>query len=470
MYKVLLVDDEFMILNGLKMLIPWKELHLECVGTAENGKEALEFVRHNEVDIVLSDITMPILTGLEFLKHATEEDWNVQTIFLSGYQEFSYVKEGLSLGAVDYLLKPVNEEELIAVLSKAILLLDQEKEALVQRNQIDTYLFVKGLENGITEAFINHYQLEGVEGFSVFIVEDPTKAFVDYLTDERTAVFCQRGQQLVGFFFHLTKVETQEKYQKMSIAFPLIDFYQSCYQTNVYALHNAFNQANAQLQRVMFYQGLRNEDQRREEGEVIELSKDYYVEDVSQEVLKMIDYFKRNNCMPEQVKQLTIQFTVNIQRFFNVWNEVDFQVEVSRIPYLTNISEVEDYYYQILLIVEQHQEITKYSHLTRSTIRTIHQRYHEDLRLRDIADELFVNAMYLGQVIKKETGQTFSQYFNDYRMKQAERLIVQTQKNINEIAFEVGYTSAGYFNRMFKEVYQVTPKEYREKMNRPTMP
>ena len=109
MYRMLLVDDEYMILAGLQKLIPWQELGIEIVGTAKNGQEALDFVRNNVVDIVISDVTMPLLSGIEFIRQAQSEDIYFHFLILSGYQEFDYVKEGLRMGADNYLIKPVDK-------------------------------------------------------------------------------------------------------------------------------------------------------------------------------------------------------------------------------------------------------------------------------------------------------------------------------------------------------------------------
>lgn len=116
MYKVLLVDDEYMIVRGLQKLIPWENLGFEIVGTAGNGQEAFEFVKRQKVDIVITDVTMPILSGIDFLKQAQEASIFFRFIVLSGYQEFEYVKESLQMGAENYLIKPINKEELIETL------------------------------------------------------------------------------------------------------------------------------------------------------------------------------------------------------------------------------------------------------------------------------------------------------------------------------------------------------------------
>lgn len=93
MYKVMLSDDEKLITEGLMHLIEWEKLNLEVVEVAENGEEALEKFKNNPVDIIITDINMPKMTGLEFIKEVKKLNDQVQFIILSGYDEFSYAKK-----------------------------------------------------------------------------------------------------------------------------------------------------------------------------------------------------------------------------------------------------------------------------------------------------------------------------------------------------------------------------------------
>ena len=115
MYRVLLVDDEPMILEHTKNLLDWKTLGCLIIGEAHNGEEGLALIRSLHPDIVITDVVMPGLTGLEMMDKASDLN-DVNYIFLSGYQEFDYVRHALRAGAVDYLLKPVEAADLKAAL------------------------------------------------------------------------------------------------------------------------------------------------------------------------------------------------------------------------------------------------------------------------------------------------------------------------------------------------------------------
>lgn len=118
MLKVLVVEDEPPILRGICAKIKQAHTAFEVVGTASNGQEAIDFLNQNNVDIVFTDIYMPILNGIELLKYISLHELNVKTVFLSGYQEFDYAKAALTYGAVDYLLKPLKTDDLKKLLDK----------------------------------------------------------------------------------------------------------------------------------------------------------------------------------------------------------------------------------------------------------------------------------------------------------------------------------------------------------------
>lgn len=118
MYRLLIVDDEHIIRQGLSML-PWKENDIEVVGVMKNGIEALEWIDSNELDILMTDIRMPGMTGIELAKAAMSNYPNLKVILLSGYGEFEYAQEAVKFGAFDYILKPSSTAEILGVVKRA---------------------------------------------------------------------------------------------------------------------------------------------------------------------------------------------------------------------------------------------------------------------------------------------------------------------------------------------------------------
>ena len=129
MLKVMFVDDEPYIVEGLKVLIDWESENFEIVKVAENGLEALEYLRENEVNLVIADIRMPIMTGIELLEKVKEEGISdAYFIILSGFNDFQYVRDVMRLGGMDYLLKPIKRDELLQILRR---ITDLNKESTI---------------------------------------------------------------------------------------------------------------------------------------------------------------------------------------------------------------------------------------------------------------------------------------------------------------------------------------------------
>ena len=120
MLKVLLVDDEVFIAQGLEVLINWQEEGYEIAAVCQNGKEALEYLRKNHVDLVIADVMMPVMTGLELLETVKREKISdASFVILSGYGEFAFAQQALRYGCMDYLLKPIERDDLLAILRRS---------------------------------------------------------------------------------------------------------------------------------------------------------------------------------------------------------------------------------------------------------------------------------------------------------------------------------------------------------------
>lgn len=137
MFKLLLVDDEMEILDGLRTIIPWHEYDIELCELARNGAQALAIAERTSPHIVLTDIKMPVLSGLELIKKIHAIDPMIKCVILSGYDNFSYAKEALSLRAVEYLLKPCMPMDILQAILKCI---DQIKEDQNQKALVNNYI------------------------------------------------------------------------------------------------------------------------------------------------------------------------------------------------------------------------------------------------------------------------------------------------------------------------------------------
>ncbi|MFD1904967.1 response regulator [Paenibacillus rhizoplanae] len=136
MYKLFIADDEQLVVETLSAVIDWNAYGIGIVGTATNGKQALERILQSDPDIVLTDIRMPGLNGLELIRALKEKGRKAECIIISGYSEFEYAKEAIKLEAVDYLIKPAELEEVAKTVSRALKRLERKADATENRPEL----------------------------------------------------------------------------------------------------------------------------------------------------------------------------------------------------------------------------------------------------------------------------------------------------------------------------------------------
>jgi len=179
MYKLLIADDEYEILSGLCKYFPWNEVGFEVVGQVENGKQALDYIQNNIIDVLLCDIKMPIMSGIELAEKLHSEKSNVKVIFLSGYREFEFAQKALSLGVKNYILKSTKSNELVNVFKKVKEELDSENKKKCQFPEFlsestpKTHSYDEKIISAIKQYISENYKTVELEDISKLIHMSP---------------------------------------------------------------------------------------------------------------------------------------------------------------------------------------------------------------------------------------------------------------------------------------------------------
>lgn len=201
MIRILLVDDEREEREGIAFLIERYKYPLK-VSYATNGKEALEYIYRNEVDILFTDVKMPVMNGLELAKLVNNYNPDIKIIIFSAYGEFEYAKQALEANAVSYLLKPIELDEFQALMEQVIRTIDAEKEEERSRLEKDKYHFNNLLYKAFTMAKANEYEKEQIQnylfgasgGANVLIHVE----FMDHYFDAHEEEFLQYARMYLG--------------------------------------------------------------------------------------------------------------------------------------------------------------------------------------------------------------------------------------------------------------------------------
>jgi two-component system response regulator YesN len=192
MYKLLIADDEYEIRNGLCKYFPWDVVGFHVVGNVENGRDAFEFIKHNEVDVILCDIKMPIMSGIELAAELNVSHSKVNVIFFSAYKDFLYAQKALESGVRRYILKSTNYNELINAFTNIKTELDNQALSLTKQGQDVTGKIIATIKEHV-EAHYNNVSLEDLaklvhmnpDYLSKFFKKKAGMLFSEYLTQVR---------------------------------------------------------------------------------------------------------------------------------------------------------------------------------------------------------------------------------------------------------------------------------------------
>ena len=424
MYKVLLVDDEYMITEGLKRLIPFDKWDMEVVATANHADDALDYVREHPVDIVISDVNMPDKTGLEMIGEMKELLPNAYYILLSGYQEFDYVKKAMNLNVVDYLVKPVDKVELERLLEKiASQLGETSHEPEILSQQLDE------------EAFKTH--LSQKENWWIGLSKEKQGNFViPYYVLGQDWQIVLADQEFEGL---------------------LVMPFEAPYQSN-------FEKWKRDIEKTLFY-GSVNLDQSESLFSYYEPIYRVIIQGNLQQIIEELTLLEKivleNTPRVSITKQLFTQFVMDVFHLFEHLKADDMTDIVKNIHAITTFEDLVAYTKETLTSFFGQYRMNEN---VVSVLEVIGRDYQKELSLKDISKDLFINPVYLGQLIKKETNSTFAELLNKQRIKAAQQLLLSTNDSIEDICYTVGYSNVGYFYKVFRKLCGKSPKAYRKQV------
>jgi len=417
MYKVLLVDDEYMVTEGLKRLIPFEKWDMQVVATANHADDALDYVKGNPVDVVISDVNMPDKTGLEMIREMKELLPDTYYILLSGYQEFEYVKKAMNLSVVDYLVKPVDKVELGHLLEK----IAQQLQEKVEQSQT--------LSQELDETGFTNY-LSGKDSWWIGLSKEKRGSFTIpyYVLGQDWQIFIS-DQPLDGIVVTPFEAPYQQSFENWKINAEKALFYGSVNLEKSETIYRVIIQGN--------------------------------INQIIEELTLLEKVVLKNTPRVAITKQLFTQFVMDVFHLFEHLKADDMTEIVKAIHAITTFEELVSYIKETL---------TKFFGQYRmnenvvSVLEVIGRDYQKELSLKDISKDLFINPVYLGQLIKRETNSTFAELLNKQRIKAAQQLLLSTSDSIEDICYAVGYSNVGYFYKVFRKLCGKSPKAYRKQV------
>jgi two-component system response regulator YesN len=523
--KALLVDDEINILKNLQAVVPWSSLNIDLVGTARNGQKALELARELRPQLILCDIRMPVMDGIDFLGALREFDTEAEVIMMTGYQDFNYVRSVIRYEVKDYILKPIDYEELAITIKR---LADGIRERMVEQHSMQQewkqvfhlayekvlYDRLVGLGGSSTKTFLKFNEMGGEQlSFAMMLVD-----VVDYSKRERRwedkerklwnfAIHNILQENLVSFGVSHSVLQVRNGEWCVLIERMPPDLFdrEQCliwaeklrYAVESYlklSIRVAIHPAEVifeQLART--YKSLQrslNLSPAIVGTGVIVSEKVRAKEDTSQQlwdrIEEMVTGLKRCD------RRRTEKALKALNDSFRLLPETSFERVAPIVHYLCihllremRAMEVmtRDEEIAIWQQIDQHHGIKEtlsvINHLVDQSIDSVMKKKTSDvlmlsakdyiernlsteLSIDVLADYLGISGSYFSLLFKQHFGETFVEYVTKQRMEMAKSLLALSNKSVTQVGQMVGYVERRYFTRVFNKYTGMLPSEFRE--------
>lgn len=495
MFEILLLDDEELLCRSLQIKLQHALSNIEHhVVQFQDGYKAIKYTENHRIDLAFIDMKMPHISGLEVIEHIQTISPETIQIVLSAYDDFGYVREAFVRGAIEYLLKPVSISRLKDVIEKCC------RQVVQTQDRLD-----------IAELIANHSNYSQLD-FTNQLVEDPQYTVIFpgnyyFVID----VYVQHGERIQKI--RTWVVDIMKKHFKHG------DTVWICVMGKNNHIYLVFNIANAKeaskfivnsrmymmmlvKQNLIIAASKLNSEfgslytclRQTESAHITRLinpGKSLYVYDeeflhinsldqiylsdfiniFEYKKLKIIDYLKERINLSFHEKFVKgrsvdelLQGYDSIAFLINTLCEQILRSSGFNRKYIleyNNLSEIREYYLTQLSKLEESLESQYSINIASEAISYIENNFASNLKLSDLADKFHMNYTYISEIIKKETGLTFTSYITRLRMEKARHCLEDNLMSIQQIAQISGYENTHYFSRVFKKHYGVLPSEYR---------
>lgn len=513
LYKLLVVDDEHLICDGL-FSYNWEQLGFKAIGTAKNGKMALKFIENNQVDVIIADIKMPVMDGLEMSKIVKEKYPEMKIVILSGYKNFDYAREAIERNVYNYLLKPIDFKELDELFRKMKKDLDREykNKQLFEKykNKLKESLPLAASKflNNILEGKVTNLE-EIKEKIDIFELNLNYNYFCCVVLKFSTETNIKKLGEKVDDFLG-TK----------GLGYRLID------KNYIYIIFNLKTNCKKKIEQYVNDLNLQNEEKKYLIGvgniydnilfikdslkEAKKLCQDkFYMEDDNiyfiwkhsnnDDLSTKYPYEKENDLLNAILEGNTEKSLDEFEKYWDDLNKdcvmrshliqflnvLDYRLKKHKTSLkeiagifpsynrqFQDVNTIKEIEFRLKnIIIDTTEKITDLNEKVidsfypaiKKAVNYIHNNYDKKITLKKLAEEVYLNPSYLSVLFKKETGENFIDYLTNYRIEKAKELLGRINLKIYQIANKVGYNNRKYFTEIFKKKTGITPNKYRKK-------
>ncbi|WP_186327972.1 response regulator transcription factor [Paenibacillus xylanexedens] len=514
MYKVFLVDDEPSIREGLTTIIEWEKYGFQVIGTAASGREAITRFEELEPDLTIIDIRMPGMTGLDVIAEVRVNHPGSHFLILSGYADFDYAKKAISFGVDGYLLKPVDEEEIIGELERIAAILTRERETMARHagedtvyreHQIEALLFdslegAGSMEEDSLGLHWPHYQIVLLE---MHAAPDLQRGSV--MKRKLIEAFDQKDRGII-FSFHsglglLSKEVITSESSARNLYVELeellgewdIHMYGAAGEPvqSTAEIARSYTQANRTLgerflfaeQRVILWNEGSEGGGVGPEGEAVDGAPEPDEEELADKLYYALDIRSSESVMRVlgEMEERLVPYHRTEQAIKTAFSQV-FSLAINKLAATNQHMQSIMQEHSVLINEVYHQftlsdlKVMAAEHLNRliqrmgggskdtvlkQMIEFIQRNPGENLKLEVLAEVFNYNSSYLGKLFKNHTGEYFNVFLDKVRMEKAKELLDEGLK-VHQVAARVGYANVDYFHGKFKKYVGESPSAYKQ--------
>lgn len=492
--KILIVDDEFIIRQGIVHFLDWEKEGFTIIGEASNGKEALAIIESTMPHIILCDIVMPIMDGVELSRIVKEKYPQIKMIVLSSYSDFDNVKTMFMNGATDYILKPtLSHDILMTSLKKTVRQMNDVEFKKSSQAPLAGYLsqLLLGFdyEKKIEDEFLNYnyFYLFATSNKGINNKDEIRdffeKGILEYCDNNNLCLLNLSDDLMVMVlgFNHEIDLESilraviKEKFEDN--IFILSDYFR-----DIYKIKNVFDNEITEGFKSRFYLKSDNLISSFNQPKMNALDKfDMHIYNELlymmqlKEALKMLKEYVRLSLLKQgQERELKSLVGNALYSLIAVLEEHNLDPEYIRDFKLTSLSSLDSsnqyqlYYHELSKIINDieviidNYQIELNQDVMNQIIKYLHEHYQDSLTLYDLADHFGFSYSYLSSYFNERSDLTFNECLSKIRIQKAAELLRGSKISISDIGFQVGFSDHSYFCKVFKKQIGVTPSVYRK--------